>query len=122
MLIDDRVVHVGSRKALALLAVLALEGPVHAPDWPPCYGRIRTTQARDAICDARYSAYAMSGCRSTTDAQSLALAPSLTDCDVLDAQAPPSTGILLDGFDRLANGEFSDWLSNWRRTAGAARR
>lgn len=113
--LDGHAIPVGSRKALALLAVLALEGAssrarLAALLWPDQEDASARRNLRREVFRLRNV-----GVDIDDDAQSLTIGTSIvTDCDVLDAQAPPSTGILLDGFDRLANGEFSDWLSNWR--------
>jgi len=116
VMIDERAVHVGSRKALALLAVLVLDGAsararLAALFWPDQDDASARRNLRREVFRLRDAGVPIDD----GDAQSLALAagPALA-CDVLDSATPRPSGILLDGFDRVADDEFSDWLSNWR--------
>ena len=71
VMLDARPIALGSRKALALLAVLALDGSAaRARAWRPCCGPTMTTPARGATCGARSFACATPACRSTTATRS----------------------------------------------------
>ena len=116
VMIDERAVHVGSRKALALLAVLALDGAsararLAALFWPDQDDASARRNLRREVFRLRNAGVPIDD----GDAQSLALAAGpAPECDVLDPASALPPGILLDGFDRVADDEFSDWLSNWR--------
>lgn len=116
VMIDERAVHVGSRKALALLAVLALDGAsararLAALFWPDQDDASARRNLRREVFRLRNAGVPIDD----GDAQSLALAADpASECDALELTGARPIGILLDGFDRVADGEFSDWLSNWR--------
>ncbi len=117
--IDGRAVTLGSRKALAVLALLALEGPLPRPRisgllWPDQPDSDARRNLRREVFRLRHAGVPIDD----GEAQSLAIEASERE-DVIgdrsgDSGGDGGHGILLDGFDRLAGDDWSDWLSTWR--------
>ena len=116
--LDDRAIALGSRKAVALLALLALDGPcarsrLAALLWPEHDEAGARRNLRREIFRLRNAGVPLDD----GDAQSLSLPPS-TGCDARVAGA--RGGILLDGFDHVAGDAYADWLGAWRARLGSA--
>jgi len=117
--IEGRAVTLGSRKAFAVLALLALEGPlararISALLWPDQPEADARRNLRREVFRLRHAGVPVDD----GEAQSLAIDPAERACAVddrsHDGPGESGLGILLDGFDRLAGDEWSDWLSTWR--------
>ncbi|MGH6622891.1 MAG: AfsR/SARP family transcriptional regulator, partial [Burkholderiaceae bacterium] len=111
--VDTRAVALGSRKALALLALLALDGTsararLAALLWPDQDETSARRNLRREVFRLRNAGVPIDD----GETQSLALAV-VPRCDALQPEGG-GRGILLDGFDQLAGEEYADWLATWR--------
>lgn len=112
VVLDGRAVALGSRKALALLAMLALDGASARARlagllWPDQNEAEARRNLRREVFRLRNAGVPVDD----GESQSLALAGAVT-CDALEAAG--TAGILLDGFDHVAGEAYADWLSAWR--------
>ena len=112
VVLDGRAVALGSRKALALLAMLALDGASARARlagllWPDQNEAEARRNLRREVFRLRNAGVPIDD----GESQSLALAEAFS-CDALEAAG--MGGILLDGFDRVAGEAYADWLSAWR--------
>jgi DNA-binding SARP family transcriptional activator len=112
VVLDGRAVALGSRKALALLAMLALDGASARARlagllWPDQNEAEARRNLRREVFRLRNAGVPIDD----GESQSLALAEAF-NCDALEAT--DMGGILLDGFDHVAGEAYADWLSAWR--------
>ena len=111
--VDARAVALGSRKALALLALLALDGMsarvrLAALLWPDQDETSARRNLRREVFRLRNAGVPIDD--GETQSLALAVVPS---CDALEPEGG-GRGILLDGFDQLAGEAYADWLATWR--------
>ena len=115
---DGEAVHVGSRKALTLLALLALEGGatrsrLTALLWPEADLASGRRNLRRELFRLRELGLPL---REAADGE-LALDPVVA-VDALqllnDDRLPDYTGLALDGLDGVGSGELDAWLQRWR--------
>ena len=110
--INARPVTLGSRKALALLSLLALDGSsararIAALMWPDQDEAAARRNLRREVFRLRNAGVPIDD----GETQSLALAVK----PLCDAREPGAGhGVLLDGYDQLAGEAFADWLAAWR--------
>lgn len=122
LLVGGQAVHVGSRKAFAILALLALDG--HATRdrlslllWPDADAAAGRRNLRRELFRLRQLGVPL---EDAADA-ALALAPALT-VDALQLlregrlpdDADSTKGIVLEGLDGVGSIDFDGWLQRWR--------
>ncbi len=118
LLLSDKVIHVGSRKALALLALLALDNGATRerltellwPEAPVAAGRRNLRREVFRLRQLGVPIEEVADC-------ALALGGALAvDALQLLRQALPSddTGMAMEGLDGVGSAEFDAWLQHWR--------
>ncbi|WP_158219629.1 AAA family ATPase [Ideonella sp. A 288] len=111
--LDARPIALGSRKAVALLVLLALDGTsararLAALLWPDQDETSARRNLRREVFRLRNAGVPIDD----GETQSLALAV-VPRCDALEPGGG-GRGILLDGFDQLAGEAYAEWLASWR--------